>query len=132
MRGKERFSASKKAAAPTVLGVQRGCGKILSRVPKGRLKIAQDAVLGKPDPIDPVPSGTAEFLCSCLQPSLRDCLVCLYSPRTASWAIFSRPFGTLDKVFPHPVKSYLDTKLNDGFSLVVGKAGGRLIQSPER
>jgi hypothetical protein len=45
-------------------------------------------VLGKPDPIDPIPSGTAEILCSCLQPSLRDCLVRLYSPRTGVLGYF--------------------------------------------
>src|SRR5271165_2443974 len=44
---------------------------------------------------DPVPSGTAEILCSCVQPSLTGLFALLmFSPGLASWAIFSRPFGT--------------------------------------
>jgi hypothetical protein len=74
-----------------------------AKVPKGRLNLAQDGILGGVQQSGSVPQGRlkaarnielAEF-----QPSLRDYSSSINLPRITSWAKFSRPFGTFSDFF---------------------------------
>jgi hypothetical protein len=72
--------------------------KNTKQVPRERLNLAQDGILGCVQKSGSVPKGRlkaaqnmelAEF-----QPSLRDYSSSINLPRITSWAKFNRPFGT--------------------------------------
>jgi hypothetical protein len=72
----------------------------MCRVPKGRLKVAQDAVLGTIQKTEPVPSGTAEIVRARIQPSLAGLFRCLISyPGLRPGLLSDVPSGLISHLF---------------------------------